>query len=76
LLPEELAGYLWLLFSAAALGKTGSVKEILENSSRYAADLGTRLRDRIYAEVIPALAQGVIVARKLQRPSASALVET
>jgi hypothetical protein len=76
LLPEELAGYLWLLFSATALGKTGPVKEILENSSRYAADLGTRLRDRIYAEVIPVLAQGLIVERKLQRPTASDLAET
>lgn len=76
LLPEELAGYLWLLFSAAALGKAGPVKEILENSSRYAADLGTRLRERIYAEVIPALAQGLIFARKLQRPTASDLAET
>lgn len=76
LLPEELAGYLWLLFSATGLGKVGSVREILDNSSRYAADLGTRLRDRIYAEVIPALAQGLIVARKLQRPTASDLVET
>jgi hypothetical protein len=76
LLSEELAGYLWLLFSATALGKTGPVKEILENSSRYAVTLGTRLRDRIYAEVIPALAQGLIVARKLQRPTASDLVET
>jgi hypothetical protein len=76
LLPEELAGYLWLLFSATALSKTGPVKEILENSSRYAADLGTRLRDRIYSEVIPALAQGLIVARKLQPPTASDLVET
>jgi hypothetical protein len=76
LLPEELAGYLWLLFSATALSKTGPIKEILENSSRYAADLGTRLRDRIYAEVIPSLAQGLIVARKLQRPTASDLIET
>jgi hypothetical protein len=76
LLPEELAGYLWLLFSATGLGKVGSVREILDNSSRYAAHLGTRLRDRIYAEVIPALAQGLIVARNLQRPTASDLVET
>ena len=76
LLPEQLAGYLWLLFSATALGKAGPVKEILENSSRYAADLGTRLRDRIYADVIPALAQGLIVARNLQRPTAFELAET
>src|SRR5439155_5996228 len=76
LLPEELAGYLWLLFSAGALAKSGTVKQILENSSRYAAILGTRLRDRIYAEVIPVLAQGLIVARNLQKPTASDLVET
>ncbi len=36
LLPEELAAYLWLLFSATGLTKAGPVKEILDNSSRYA----------------------------------------
>lgn len=44
LLPEDQASYLWLLFSAAALRKNGTVHQILETSARYAADLGSRLR--------------------------------
>jgi hypothetical protein len=44
LLSESQAGYLWLLFSAGALQKNGSVGQILESSSRYAVELGARLR--------------------------------
>lgn len=54
-----------LVFSAAALDAGGSVEQILENSTRFAADLGTRLRDRIYADVVPTLA--VAVANQLHR---------
>ena len=43
LLPEDQAGYLWLIFSAAALTKDGTARQILESSKRYAADLGSRL---------------------------------
>src|SRR6185437_16189413 len=51
LIPNHKAGYLALFFSAAALGKNGAVQQILESSGRYAADLGSRLRERIYSDV-------------------------
>ncbi|HEY4934779.1 MAG TPA: hypothetical protein VII23_24695 [Terriglobales bacterium] len=76
LLPEDQASYLWLLFSAAALRKNGTVHQILETSARYAADLGSRLRDRIYNEVVPPLAQGLMVARNLRSPIAKDLADT
>jgi hypothetical protein len=60
LLSEEQAGYLWLIFSPAALKKNGTVQRILEDSARYAADLGARLRDRIYDEVVPPLVRAAI----------------
>ena len=40
LIPESDAAYLWLLFSADALQKGGTVEEILEDSKRYAEELG------------------------------------
>ncbi len=76
LLPEEDAGYLWLLFSAEALQKGGSFEKILADSARYAADLGSRLRDRVYNEVIPPLAQSLLEARALRSPTAEDLAET
>ncbi len=76
LLSESQAGYLWLLFSAGALQKSGSVGQILESSSRYAVELGARLRERIYVEVVPPLAQALMQARNVQHPTASALRET
>jgi hypothetical protein len=76
LLPEDQASYLWLIFSAAALRKNGTVQQILETSARYAADLGSRLRDRIYDEVVPPLAQGLMVARNLRLPTAKDLADT
>jgi hypothetical protein len=76
LLPEDQASYLWLIFSAAALRKNGTVQQILETSARYAADLGSRLRDRIYDEVVPPLAQGLMIARNLRRPTAKDLADT
>jgi hypothetical protein len=76
LLSTNQAAYLWLLFSAAALKKNGTVQRILEDSARYAADLGVRLRERIYDEVVPPLAQGLMAARKLSRPTAKDLADT
>lgn len=75
-LSQDLAGYLWLFFSAAALSRGGSVQQILESSGRYAANLGTRLRERIYSEVVPPLAQGLMTARNLRRPTANDLADT
>ena len=59
LLADEQAGYLHLLFSAAALDAGGKIEEALEASDRFAADLAVRLRDRVYAETVPALAAAV-----------------
>lgn len=76
LLDNDNAGYLWLLFSADALKEGGTVQEILNDSARYAADLGQRLRDRIYAEVIPPLAERMMLARGIKKPTAGDLAET
>ena len=59
LIPERLAGYLMLLFSAPALAQGGSLEEILSNSGRYAADLAVRLRERVYRRTMPLLAKAV-----------------
>jgi hypothetical protein len=59
LLPEDLAGYLQLLFSADALADGGSFDGILSSSADFAADLASRLRDRVYREAVPALARAV-----------------
>ncbi len=57
LLPEDLAGALPLLFGAPALEPGGTFGELLELSKRYATGLGERLRDRVYDEVVPKLAE-------------------
>ncbi|MCY3660316.1 MAG: hypothetical protein OXG36_15030 [Caldilineaceae bacterium] len=59
LIPERLAGYLMLLFSARALVKDGSLEQILSDSSRYAAKLAVRLRERVYRRTMPLLAKAV-----------------
>lgn len=73
--PTE-AGYLWLLFSASALSAGGSVEEILEQSRRFAAELGERLRERVYQDAIPRLARALLAARELAHPTAGQLAET
>lgn len=59
LLPEEAAGYLSLLFSPDALTEGGSFEQILEASADHAAALGQRLRERVYFDAVPNLAQAV-----------------
>jgi hypothetical protein len=76
LLPDDNAGYLWLLFSAEALSRGGSLEDVLERSGRYAADLGYRLRDRIYRWVVPDLALAIWKARGLRQPKADELSHT
>jgi hypothetical protein len=56
LLPDDLAGYLPLLFGAEALAEQGTIEQILERSADFAAELGARLRDRVYFETVPSLA--------------------
>jgi len=58
-------GYMALLplvFSAEALSPGGTTQQLLDDSARFAAALGTRLRDRIYIEVVPPLAKAVAEA--------------
>ena len=64
LLAGEGLGYLWLIYSAEALARGGSLLQILESSERFAGDLAGQLRERIYNRVVPALAQGVATARR------------
>ena len=63
LLSHEFLPYLWLIFSADALSTDGSLADILSESQRFAGDLAKRLRERIYEEVTPLLALGVVNAR-------------
>ena len=59
LVPEHLAGYLHLLFSADALAGDGTLDQILERSNDFVADLAVRLRERVYHQTVPALARAV-----------------
>lgn len=63
LLEPGFAGLLPLIFSAEALEGGGSAEQILDGSGRYAADLGARLRDRVYLGVVPQIA--VAIAERL-----------
>ncbi|SEH01555.1 hypothetical protein SAMN05444920_1213 [Nonomuraea solani] len=73
LLSESDAAYLHLLFSPEALGPEGTVTEILRASLNFAADLGGRLRERVYHDVVPGLA--VAVARQMNATTDANLQE-
>ena len=68
LLEQQKSGYLHLLFSAEALAPEGTIEEILSDSTRFAADLATRLRDRVYFKTVPALA-AALAQRIAPQPS-------
>lgn len=76
LLADEKAAYLWLLFSANALRDDGALHQIMEDSKEYAADLGGRLRNRIYDDVIPDLAEAIAEARDIENPTKEELDQT
>jgi len=76
LIPDDLAGFLWLLFSAGALAENGTLHSILGDSRDFAGDLASRLRERVYDQVIPCLAEGLAEARGLEEPTAQELAET
>ena len=65
LVPNELAGYLHLLFSAEALADNGTLDQILDRSEDFVAELAVRLRERVYHQTVPALARAV--AARLSR---------
>lgn len=76
LLRDEDAGFLWLLCSAEALAENGTLEQLISESGRFAGDLAERLRERIYESVVPRLAEGIVVARKLTKPAAQDLADT
>ena len=76
LLSAEQIGYLWLLFSAESLLPDGALSEALKDSRQYAAELGKRLRNRIYEDVIPQLAESIAGARGLTHPDRAQLDQT
>lgn len=63
MVDPEFSALLPLIFSAEALEPGGSADEILAGSGRYAADLGSKLRDRVYLNVVPALS--IAIAERL-----------
>lgn len=67
LLADGHLPYLYLIYSAEALAPEGSLEEILEGSQRFAGKLAERLRERIYNHVVPELAQGITVARGIDK---------
>jgi hypothetical protein len=76
LLDDEQVAYLWLIFSGDALREDGSLHEIMEDSKEYATGLGERLRERIYDDVVPQLAEALAEARDLDDPDKDDLDET
>jgi hypothetical protein len=62
-IDTEYAALLPLIFSAGALTVDGTAAQLLHDSARYASELGVRLRERIYDEIVPPVA--VAVARRL-----------
>lgn len=63
LVDEDFIGLLPLVFSAEALEHGGSAEQILDDSAKYAAELGSKLRDRVYEGVVPPIA--IAIAEKL-----------
>lgn len=76
LLPDSQAGYLWLFFGGDSLLDGQAVQQILDSSSRFSSDLGSRLRDRVYADVVPQLAGALVKARRLRKLDVDRLRET
>lgn len=59
LLPDDQAAFLPLLFGADALAPGGTFGRLLSESQDYAVALGARLRQRVYEETVPHLAQAI-----------------
>jgi hypothetical protein len=55
-IDEDKAALLPLIFSAEALSENGTADELLRESQKFAAALGTRLRERVYESIVPPLA--------------------
>ncbi len=61
-LDPDYSALLPLIFAVDALTPGGTAQQLLDDSSKFASSLGERLRDRIYAEVIPPLAKATAEA--------------
>lgn len=59
LLPDEQAAYLPLLFGAEALVPHGTFGQLLADSQDYSVSIGERLRQRVYEQTVPRLAQAI-----------------
>ncbi|MBB2986660.1 Eco57I restriction-modification methylase domain-containing protein [Terracoccus luteus] len=70
-IDSEYAALLPLIFSANALAADGTAGDLLRDSARYATELGARLRERIYDEIVPPVA--VEVAQRLAKHAAVSL---
>ena len=68
LIDDAQAGYLPLVFGAAALAAGGSADEILAASLEHAVALERSLRERIYQRVVPNLAEAVARALATEGP--------
>ena len=55
-------------FSGKALKKNGSLNDLIQSSQRYGASLAIELRKRVYNEVIPTLANGILL-HKIKIPA-------
>jgi hypothetical protein len=64
-IEQRYAALLPLIFSANALTAGGTTDELLRDSARYATELGARLRERIYDEIVPPVA--VEVSQRLAK---------
>ena len=64
LLTANDAGYLALLFSASSLAEGGQFETLLAESHDFALSLGDRLRNRVYDEAVPAIADALIKKHK------------
>lgn len=58
-IDEDHAALLPLIFSANALEPNGTAKQLLDESGKYASQLGVRLRERVYEHVVPEIAKAV-----------------
>ena len=63
LLGSERDKYAHMLFSAEAFREGGHLEQLLDSSRDFVAELGSRLRERIYDETVPLIASAV--ARRL-----------
>jgi hypothetical protein len=66
ILAGKECGYLALLLAPGSLSAEGTLHRLLRDSSRYAAELSARLRDRIYEDVVRNLS--VAVANSMDIP--------